>query len=508
MHWGKLLNSDLNRANNLTNNLLDPLSKEPDFKFCAVNVQKFTKPKQHVVVIGAGAGAFGFVKAYRELNRTDDITIFSAEKFPFYNRVMLPDYISGAQNWEQLIKMHEHEEPDYSINFKKGISAKHIDRKNKCITDSDGLVTTFDVLILATGSRAATPKNLPTLEGIFTMRSRTDADNFKNYLPTGGQVVIVGGGLLGLELAASLTEINHKATIIQRSSRFLDRQLDALGSQLLHEEMIDQGCEVYYNDEVQLINGQSKVTSIRLKSGRTINCDAIVFAIGTVPNIELAKECGLEFKRGVIVDERMQTSDPSIFAIGEIAEFNGMLYGITAAAEQQAEVVANYLNGDVSSFYQGTLLMNIIKVHGFDLCSMGITEAPDSVDYEEIIFKDLSKRFYKKCIIHEDRLVGAILIGDKNEFVEYKELIANKIELSEKRLGLLRSGKKAEPVIGKLVCSCNSVGAGNIQQQIRQGCLSLKEICSATGAGTGCGSCKPEVQRLLEIELEQLAVEV
>ncbi|MNE15278.1 Nitrite reductase [NAD(P)H] [compost metagenome] len=204
----------------------------------------------------------------------------------------------------------------------------------------------------------------------------------------------------------------------------------------------------------------------------------------------------------------MQTSDPSIFAIGEIAEFNGMLYGITAAAEQQAEVVANYLNGDVSSFYQGTLLMNIIKVHGFDLCSMGITEAPDSVDYEEIIFKDLSKRFYKKCIIHEDRLVGAILIGDKNEFVEYKELIANKIELSEKRLGLLRSGKKAEPVIGKLVCSCNSVGAGNIQQQIRQGCLSLKEICSATGAGTGCGSCKPEVQRLLEIELKQLAVEV
>lgn len=508
MHWGKILNSDLNRANNLTNNLVDPLSKEPDFKFCAVNVKKYIKPKQRIVIIGAGAGACGFIKSYRELNTEDEIIVFSAERFPFYNRVMLPDYISGEKSWTDLVRISEQEAIDFNVDVRQGVSVRHIDRKNKYVTDQNGEITGYDVLIMATGSRAARPKNLPDLKGIFSMRSRADANNFKKHLSPGGQVVIVGGGLLGLELAASLCEMNHKITVVHRSSRFLDRQLDPLGSALLHEEMIDQGCEIFYNDEVQLIAGQTNVSGIRLKSGRTIECEAIVFAIGTVPNIELAKECGLEYKRGVVVNERMQTSDPDIYAVGEIAEFNGMLYGITAGAEQQADVVARYLSGDICSYYEGTLLMNIIKVHGFDLCSMGIVEKPNDADYEEIVFQDLSKRFYKKCIIHEDKLVGAILIGDKNEFLEYKELVANKTELSEKRLSLLRSGKKAEPVIGKLVCSCNSVGVGNIQQQIKSGCHSLKEICAVTGAGTGCGSCRPEVQRLMDEVLANAEVEV
>lgn len=509
MHWGKLLNNDLNRANNLTHSLLDPISKEPDFKYCAVSVQKYCKPKQKIVIIGAGAGACGFVKSYREINRTDEIVIFSKENLPFYNRVMLPDYINGTQNWEQLVKMREEEESNnYNIQLKKGISVTHINRENKTVTDSNGITSAYDILILATGSSAAKPKNLPDITGIFTMRNRPDADRFKAYLPSGAHVVIVGGGLLGLELAAALCESDKKVTLIHRSSRFLDRQLDVLGSQLLHEEMIDQGCEIYYNDEVQLIEGQTKVTGVKLKSGRSLNCDAIVFAIGTVPNIELGKECGLTYKRGIIVNEKLQTNDPDVFAIGEIAEFNGELFGITAAAEQQADVLAQYLNGNIASCYQGSLLMNIIKVHGFDLCSMGIPESPDTGDFEEIVFIDKSKRYYKKCIIHEDKLVGAILIGDKNEFREFKDLIAGKIELSEKRLQLLRSGKASEPVLGKLVCSCNNVGEENIQKAIKKGCKTLEAICTVTGAGSGCGSCKQEVQRLLNNELVQTEVTV
>ncbi len=121
--------------------------------------------------------------------------------------------------------------------------------------------------------------------------------------------------------------------------------------------------------------------------------------------------------------------------------------------------------------------MNIIKIHGFDLCSIGIPECPNE-DYEEIIFLDKAKRYYKKCIIHQDRLVGAILIGDKSEFQEFRELIANKIELNEKRLQLLRSGKKAEPVLGKLVCSCNNVGSENLKNKINEGCTDFKQLCS------------------------------
>ncbi|HEY1869971.1 MAG TPA: (2Fe-2S)-binding protein, partial [Chitinophagaceae bacterium] len=151
-------------------------------------------------------------------------------------------------------------------------------------------------------------------------------------------------------------------------------------------------------------------------------------------------------------------------------------------------------------FYQGSLLMNIIKIHGFDLCSMGIPECPNNIHYEEIVFIDKAKRYYKKCIIHQDRLVGAILIGDKTEFLEFKEMIANKIELSEKRLQLLRNGKKSEPVLGNLVCVCNNVGVGNLKNKIKEGCLDFKKLCALTGAGTGCGSCQPEVQRILTDE--------
>lgn len=507
MHWGKILNSDLNRTNNLTNNLLDPISKEPDFKFCAVRIEKFFKPQQRIVIVGAGAGAFGFIKSYREKNQIDEIIVFSKENTSFYNRVMLPDYISGEQNWEQLLKMSEEEEKDYRITLLKGITVTGIDRESKKVTDSRGVNTRYDILILATGSRPTLPKGVPLLQGIFTMRSRSDADEFKSYLPPNGHVVIVGGGLLGLEMAASLRSIHLSVTIVQRVSRFLNRQLDTLGSQLLHEEMVDQGCDIYYEDEIQLYYGSKYLTGVGLKSGRKIDCDALIFAIGTTPNIELAKDCGLTYKRGITVNGRMETNDPAIFAIGEIAEYEDTLYGITAAAEQQASVVADYLNGDVARIYQGSLFMNIIKIHGFHLCSIGLPTAPSGQPgYEEVTFTDRAQRYYKKCVIYQDRLVGTILIGDKSEFLEYKDLIEKKLELGEQRLKLLRSGKTAEPVIGKLVCSCNNVGEGNLKQKINEGSRDLNSLCTSSGAGSGCGSCKPEVKRILSEVLEMHAI--
>jgi ferredoxin-nitrate reductase len=367
------------------------------------------------------------------------------------------------------------------------------------IRDSNGNMHAYDILVLATGSRATMLKNTPGLKGIFSMRNRSDADMLKKHVQPGeGKVIVVGGGLLGIELAASLNEIDIEVALLHRTSRLMGRQLDQLGSRLLEEELCSRNIEIYFNDEIERYIGIDTIKGIKLKSGLSLPCQAVIIAAGTIPNIELAKECGLECEQGVVVNEYLQTSDPSIYAIGEISSFQGKMYGITSAAEQQAQILARYLSGDISKYYRGSLSMNLLKVNGMDLVSLGITECPDDKDFEEIIFIDKAKRYYKKCIIHNDRLVGAILIGDKNEFSEFKDLIQDKIELSEKRLQLLRSGKNAEPVIGKLVCSCGNVGEGNIMNKISQGNKDIESLCSASGAGIGCGSCKSEVEAILK----------
>ncbi|CAM3405896.1 nitrate reductase [Aquirufa ecclesiirivi] len=503
MHWGKLGNMDLNRANNLTNNLVDPKSKEPDFKFSAVSVKAYKKTKQKIIVVGAGAGACGFVKSYRQYNTDDSIEVFSKENLPFYNRVLLPDYINGTLPWINLVKMSEEEELEHQFTLHRGVWITSVNREEKRVVDNLGRSHHYDVLILATGSRPALLRDIPDLAGVFTMRSRMDADRFLAHIdPKQGSVLIVGGGLLGIELAASLQEMQVKVTIIHRNSRFMDRQLDPLGSQLLHEELVDRGIGIHYNDEIERFLGEENIAGVRLKSGLTLTCQAMVIAIGTIPNIELAKEAGIKTQRGICVDAYLQTNDPSIHAIGEIAECDGSLFGITAAAEQQAEIVARYLSGDISAQYSGSLLMNILKMHGTDFCSMGIIELPQNPAFEEVVFIDKAKRYYKKCIIHNDRLVGAILIGDKREFLEFKNLIENKIELSEKRLQLLRAGEAPEPVIGKLICSCNGVGEGNLVKKIDAGCTDHLQLCQLSGAGMGCGSCRPEVKSILDRTLK------
>lgn len=500
MHWGKILDSDLHRTNNLTHSLVDPKSKEPDFKFSAVDVKLYHKSKQKIIVIGAGAGAYGFVKSYRSINSTDEIEIFSKENHPFYNRVLLPEYINGSLTWDKLVKMDESEEYESNIKLHRGVSVLQINKSNKTIIDDQGISHRYDILIMSMGSSAAMLRDVPALKGIFTMRSRYDADLFIKHLDIAkGKVIIVGGGLLGIELAAALIEMEVRVTIVQRISRLMDRQLDPLGSQLLHEALTERGVDILYNDEIDRWLGEKQIQGVRLKSGLSIDCQAIVIAVGTSPNIELAKTAGIECKRGVVVDEYMRTSTPDTFAIGEIAEYNGFLYGITAAAEQQAEVVAKYLSGDIAEYYSGSLLMNILKMHDFDVCSLGQIEHPkDDPEYETILFIDKAKRYYKKCIVYKDRLIGAILIGDKSEFLEFRDLIANKTELSEKRIQLLRSGKSSEPMYGKLVCSCNQVGDINLIQKINNGCRDLVQLCQLTGAGMGCGSCRTEVKGILQ----------
>lgn len=504
MHWGKMFGNDFGRANNMTRNLVDPVSKEPDFKFSKVQVRPFSKPKEKIIIAGAGAAAYRFVASYRELNQEDEIKVFSKEPHAFYNRVLLPEYVSGHLSWDQLNKLRQNDIDQWNMQLLLGNGVVKVNKAGNYIIDEKGEQHFYDKLILATGSSPFVPKEVSLhLPGIFTMRSRQNAEDLKSHLKKNSHVLIVGGGLLGLEMAASLKGMNVDVSIIQLSSKLMERQLDDTSAELLKEHIEQLGIKVHLNNQVQTLmplkEGGFKVI---LKSGTKIQCDSAIYAIGTRPNIELAKEAGLECHRGVMVNQYLESSDKSIFAMGEIAEYESMLYGITSSAEQQAEIAARYINGDLSSYYEGSVLMNILKFPDLDLCSIGEIHVPEGdPDFEEIIFIDRAKRYYKKCIVYKDKLVGAILVGDKNEFAEFKSLIETKTELGEKRLSLLRSGGAPKPMLGKLVCSCNNVGEGNLQEAINGGCKNLNELCSITGAGTGCGSCKPEVKELIEKQL-------
>ncbi len=506
MHWGKVLGNDYGRANNLTTSIIDPISKEPDFKFSAVQVSGYIKPKQKICIIGAGTAAYRFIQTYREYNTDDEIIVFSKEPYPFYNRVLLPEYVSEELSWEQLQKMREGSMESLNVTLSTSNPIEEINREEQYIIDSKGQKHDYDIVLMATGSRAFVPKEVPIhLPGRFTMRDRSDADKLKTYLSQTGlleneqHVTIVGGGLLGLELAAALRKKEVKITIVQRGNRLMERQLDIVASRLLAEDVQEKGIQIHFDNEVDTVfNQNTGDLVVNLKSGKSFNCNAVVYSIGTIPNIDLAKRIGVDCRRGILVNQYLQSSDSNIFAIGEIAEFEGNLYGITAAAEQQADIVAKYLLGDFSAIYRGSVFMNILKFEDLDLCSVGSIDMPkNDPSFEEVIFMDVRKRFYKKCIVKDDRLVGAILMGDKKEFADFKRLIEDKIELSEKREELLRSSQPGEPVLGKLICSCSQVGEGNLEQVIKSGCENFTELCNATGAGLGCGSCKPEVKEVL-----------
>jgi ferredoxin-nitrate reductase len=507
MHWGKVLQSTLNRANNLTHTRVDPISKEPDFKFTAVSVSKYKKPKEKIIVVGAGAAAFRFLQNYRDNNEVDEIHVFSKEPNLFYNRVLLPEYITEELSWDQLLKIKKKELDKLNIKIYSETVIEKIDKENNIVTDSKGETHTFDKLILATGSSAFIPKDVQIdLPGRFTMRDKNDADKFKNYLENTGlppeeqHVVIVGGGLLGLELAAAMKHKNVKITIIQRASRLMERQLDKISSKLLSLDVQERGIQIYFDNEVSTVfdDEDTGELTINLKSGKYLTANAIVYAIGTRPNIEIAKKNGIVCGRGVKVNQHLQSSHPAIFAIGEIAEYNNQLFGITSAAEEQAGILANFIAGDISEAYQGSVLMNILKFNDLNLCSIGEIIVPENdSSYEEIIFTDISKRYYKKCIVKDDLLIGAVLMGDKNEFAEFKTMIESKIEMSDKRNTLLRGASNDTPVLGKLVCSCSQVGEENIEDAIAKGCTNFTKLCNLTGAGLGCGSCKTEVREIL-----------
>jgi ferredoxin-nitrate reductase len=501
MHWGKLLGGPRGRTNTITSPILDPVSKEPDLKFAAVQVRKYHPPKRRIVIVGGGAAAHGFIEAHASSGLSDSITVFGDEAQPLYNRVLLPHYISGANRWDDLIKNTKESLAENNVAFHPGVRIASIDRQTKHIIAENGARHPYDVLILATGSRAAKhyQGHMPN-RGVHFLRKRSDADAIRALAQPKKRIMIVGGGILGLELADSLHHLGCAVTVLQRSDYLMSRQLDHHAGKLLAAALIERGINVRFRAEIDELEGKENVTGIKLKDGKVLPCDAVIFATGTAPNAEIARSALLECSTGILVNRYFQTSDPNVFAIGEVAEFNGDFAGTTAAAEEEARELVEYLRGNLHSPYRGPFNANVLKVHGVICASAGQTD-DNQPDTQSIIFQDPTAGIYQRAIIKNDRLIGIIMFGDSLGFADYLQLIAGCTELDDRRSTILRGSSNAQPVEGALVCSCNQIGQDtivrNIAQQTVAGSCTINNVCKATRAGTACGSCRPEVAKLM-----------
>jgi ferredoxin-nitrate reductase len=502
MHWGKRLGGGVARANNATSGEKDPISGEPDFKFTAVALRPIAQPMQRIAVIGGGAASLAFVRRYRELNRRDRIAVFSAEPEPYYNRVLLPELIAGARAWESLVNCPPSELEALDIDWRAGCRIERIDPATKSLFIESGECHAYDQLVIATGSRPRIPADLPRdMDGIFTLRNRADADRIAGAARDGGDAVIVGGGLLGLETAAALQALGMRVAVLQRSGRLMRQQLDETAAAILKEQLEDRKIDVMLNDSIDRAIGVERIRRVKTLAGRHLTCDLLVVAVGVQPNAEPGRDAGLEGAVGIRVDARMQTSDPDIHAVGEVAEFDGHCCGTTPAAQAQARVAAEAIAGDPLAACEAFVESNVLKIPGIRLATVGQSVVrggdPAADGYEEIQLLDRGSGYYKKCVLRHGRMVGAILVGDTTELAHWRQLIESGLELEDLRESLLRPGASPiQPCDGPQVCSCNNVGEGNIGRAIEEGCASFEELTARCNAGTGCGSCRPEVERL------------
>jgi ferredoxin-nitrate reductase len=508
MHWGaKFFCQDV-KVNNLTSNILDPISKQPDFKYTNVRIKKYKNNLKNIVILGAGVSARKFIETYRKRNTTTRIIVLSKEEIPFYNRVLLPDYISGEKDLNSLITLSN--EDIHHLNFEiiKNKEVINIFPDKKYLLLSDYNKIYFDACIFATGSMPKKHQEEKNYANLLYLRNIEDAEKILYYCKK--KCIIVGGGLLGIELANALKKLNVDVTLLHRGSLLMNKQLDKASSQILYNKILEVGIDVILNQTITnyRVKG-NKIYAVEISSGKILDCDAVIFTTGTEPDLNLAKSSFIKCNEGIIVNSFLQTNIQNIYAIGETAEFNGIRYGTTLAAEEQAYYLAEHLNGSPYAIYKGSIHLNILKTDFLPIASIStskykknILEAEKNLQ-EEILYIDNKENIYKKFIIENDKLISAILVGDISNLSYIKDYIITQLELEEKRKTLVFNNNNHEPCKGRLVCSCFRVGEINIMEYLKNvKTHNVDDIYNSLTkdlkAGTGCGSCKIEIRKMIK----------
>ena len=379
-----------------------------------------------LVIIGKGMAA---TKLVEELTSTQlgrySIVVIGTEPRRSYNRVLLSSVLAGEVEAADIELKPAEWWRARGVTTIYGQSVTGIDRDSRSITLADGTALTYSKLVLATGSiPIRLPKPGMDLPGVITFRDLGDIDVMLAAAKAGRRTVVIGGGLLGLEAAYGLAKAGVKVTLIHLMDRLMERQLDEPAAHLLRTAIEDKGVEIVLGADTARVVGTDKAEGLELTDGRVFPAGLVVCAVGIRPNCALAKTAGLDVNRGVVVDDRMQSSDPDIFALGECAEHRGIPYGLVEPAYEQAKVLARHLCGDLHAQYEGTVLSTNLKVSGVNLFSAGDFMGREGA--EVIAFKDSGANTYKKLVIEDDRLTGAILFGDTADGLWYLDLIRSR----------------------------------------------------------------------------------
>ncbi|CAG68737.1 nitrite reductase small subunit NirD [Acinetobacter baylyi] len=400
--------------------------------------------KLKLVLVGNGLAGMRCLEDLLDMNpERYEITVIGEEPWGNYNRIMLSPVLSGEKTIEDIM-LHPHQwYQDKAIRFVAGDPAIKIDRNRKQVHTQNGECVEYDRLILATGSKPFIPPiQGADLKGVISFRDIYDVNTMVDYASQKKHAVVIGGGLLGLEAAYGLKQRGMNVTVLHLMDRIMDRQLDAQASVMLRHSIEQKGIEIITeaNTEALLGNDQGHVTHLRLKDGRVLDADLVVFAVGIRPNIRLAQSAGLRCNRGVLVNDTMQTFDPSIYAVGECIEHRGQTFGLVEPLWGQAFICASHLAEHGSLTFKAPTVPTQLKVSGVDVFSAGqididVRQSEDG--YEDIIMNDEKRQIYKRIIIQHDRVIGAVLFGDTEDGTWYAELIADQTPISSIRSKLL-----------------------------------------------------------------------
>jgi len=394
-------------------------------------------PILHIVIVGNGVAGVTAARTIKTKNPETRVSIYTDESYQYYPRPRLYEVLSGEAELQEVYMFSGewYEKKGITVHLNK--KALSIDVDHKELILEDGSQVTYDKLLLANGGHSFVPpiKGAETT-GVFTLRTIKDVLDIKKFTKKTEKVIVIGGGLLGLEFAVSLRKLGQQVTVVELSSRLLPRQLDQDGATILKNRIASRGIDLVLGAKTVEILGKKTVSGILLDRGETISGDMVLISAGVRSNTELALEAGIKVNRGVVVDGHLRTSADNVYAVGDVAEFEGRVYGIIPAALEQATIAAANMMEEKHSVYAGTVPSNTLKVVDVELTSIGLVN-PEEPRYEEIKKTDKKKGIYKKLVLDQGKIVGAILLGDTKGFMPIKKLIAQETDITEYRNSIL-----------------------------------------------------------------------